>query len=385
VPPVSSPIHIEAGLAVRIGGQRVPLTPSQGLRLAERLIRVSTRKMMAEEAVRPLRRTRMPRCRAALAALFLAVVVALANGGGAVAQVGGNIAGGGGIVTSGTAILKGNGSGGVTNATSGTDYAPAPSGAAILKGNGSGGFVAAVAQTDYAPVCTPNVQVLISGTSLTTPTCGGNLPLYAELEMKGGGGGGVGGGSGSSGATNGGPTTLTPSGQSTITTGGGVASGGTGGAVTNCPATAQGIAGGTGSAGGTSVSGSVQVSGGGGAGANAGGGGSAGGVGGAAASQFRRRGRWRRSHILRQQQCRHWRLRGRQVRRYPLRHQHPGQLRLRHRCGWFRRCRWHERNRRRRWRRRLHPPDLQMVLSYARHGAGPVVRRTRPEARLLVW
>lgn len=42
--------------------------------------------------------------------------------------------------TSGTSILKGNGSGGFSNATSGTDYAPATSGTSILYGNGSGGF-----------------------------------------------------------------------------------------------------------------------------------------------------------------------------------------------------------------------------------------------------
>lgn len=39
--------------------------------------------------------------------------------------------------TSGSAILKGNGSGGFSNAVSGTDYAPATSGSAILKGSGS--------------------------------------------------------------------------------------------------------------------------------------------------------------------------------------------------------------------------------------------------------
>lgn len=42
--------------------------------------------------------------------------------------------------TSGSSILKGNGSGGFSNATSGTDYAPATSGTSALKGNGSGGF-----------------------------------------------------------------------------------------------------------------------------------------------------------------------------------------------------------------------------------------------------
>lgn len=53
--------------------------------------------------------------------------------------------------TSGSAILKGNGSGGFSNASSGTDYAPATSGSAILKGNGSGGFSSASSGTDYAP------------------------------------------------------------------------------------------------------------------------------------------------------------------------------------------------------------------------------------------
>jgi len=52
-------------------------------------------------------------------------------------------------VTSGTSILKGNGSGGFSNAVSGTDYAPATSGTSILKGNGSGGFSNASAGTDY--------------------------------------------------------------------------------------------------------------------------------------------------------------------------------------------------------------------------------------------
>lgn len=57
--------------------------------------------------------------------------------------------------TSGSSILKGNGSGGFSNAASGTDYAPATSGSAILKGNGSGGFSNATANTDYAPVADP--------------------------------------------------------------------------------------------------------------------------------------------------------------------------------------------------------------------------------------
>ena len=53
--------------------------------------------------------------------------------------------------TTGTSILKGSGTGGFSNAVSGTDYAPATSGTSILKGNGSGGFSNATSGTDYAP------------------------------------------------------------------------------------------------------------------------------------------------------------------------------------------------------------------------------------------
>ena len=53
--------------------------------------------------------------------------------------------------TSGTSILKGSGTGGFSNAAAGTDYAPATSGSAILKGNGAGGFSSAASGTDYAP------------------------------------------------------------------------------------------------------------------------------------------------------------------------------------------------------------------------------------------
>ena len=42
--------------------------------------------------------------------------------------------------TTGTSILKGNGTGGFNNAIAGTDFAPATSGNAILYGNGAGGF-----------------------------------------------------------------------------------------------------------------------------------------------------------------------------------------------------------------------------------------------------
>ena len=53
--------------------------------------------------------------------------------------------------TSGNSILKGNGAGAFANAASGTDYAPPTNGSAILKGNGSGGFAGATSGIDYAP------------------------------------------------------------------------------------------------------------------------------------------------------------------------------------------------------------------------------------------
>lgn len=74
--------------------------------------------------------------------------------------------------TSGTSILKGNGSGGFSNAASGTDYAPATSGTGILRGDGSGGFTSGAAfanltdftaWTDYAATTT-----IVGLTSLTT-------------------------------------------------------------------------------------------------------------------------------------------------------------------------------------------------------------------------
>ena len=52
------------------------------------------------------------------------------------------------LSTSITGILKGS-SGALTAATPGVDYAPATSGTSILKGNGSGGFANATAGTDY--------------------------------------------------------------------------------------------------------------------------------------------------------------------------------------------------------------------------------------------
>lgn len=80
--------------------------------------------------------------------------------------------------TSGSAIQKADGSGGLTAAVSGTDYAPATSGSAILKGNGSGGFSNAAAGTDYAAATTgTNSQLLANNGSggFTNVTIGSGL------------------------------------------------------------------------------------------------------------------------------------------------------------------------------------------------------------------
>lgn len=56
-----------------------------------------------------------------------------------------------GGLTSGTSLLKGDGSTGISNATAGTDYLAPPSGTSILKANSGGALANAVAGTDYAP------------------------------------------------------------------------------------------------------------------------------------------------------------------------------------------------------------------------------------------
>lgn len=65
-------------------------------------------------------------------------------------------------------LLKGDGTGGVTAATSSTDYAPATSGAGVLKGNGTGGFSAAVAGTDYLAPAAIGVTVQAYDADLTS-------------------------------------------------------------------------------------------------------------------------------------------------------------------------------------------------------------------------
>jgi hypothetical protein len=61
-----------------------------------------------------------------------------------------------GLITVGTSILKGSGSGGISNATAGTDYCAATTGSSVLKG-ASGNTTAATAGTDYvAPATATN-------------------------------------------------------------------------------------------------------------------------------------------------------------------------------------------------------------------------------------
>lgn len=65
-------------------------------------------------------------------------------------------------------------SGVLGTATSGTDYAPATSGSAILKGNGSGGFSSATAGMDYYNPGGTDVAIADGGTGQSTATAGFN-------------------------------------------------------------------------------------------------------------------------------------------------------------------------------------------------------------------
>lgn len=76
-----------------------------------------------------------------------------------------------------TGVLKAT-SGVIAAAVSGTDYAPATSGTSVLKGNGSGGFSAAVAGTDYASLSFTTIAV--SGQSnVVADSAGDTLTLAA--------------------------------------------------------------------------------------------------------------------------------------------------------------------------------------------------------------
>ena len=52
------PIQLLPDLRVAIGRDRVAITPREGLRFAEKLIRASTRRMVEEEAAAPVRKPR---------------------------------------------------------------------------------------------------------------------------------------------------------------------------------------------------------------------------------------------------------------------------------------------------------------------------------------
>ena len=127
------------------------------------------------------------------------------GGGGTVTSVGltmptGFSVSGSPITTSGTlavtttlsGVLKGTGSG-ITAAVSGTDYAPATSGSSILKGNGSGGFSSAVSGTDYAPATSGSSILYGNGSGgFSNVTIGSGLSFSTgTLSATGGGGGTV--------------------------------------------------------------------------------------------------------------------------------------------------------------------------------------------------
>lgn len=106
-----------------------------------------------------------------------------AQGGNVNPSGGGGGGGGTGCNTTGTAILKGDGSGGCANALSGTDYAPATSGTAILKGNGSGAFANAAAGTDYqAPIAGNTLGANNFATSINSSgTLSGAQPAFTNI------------------------------------------------------------------------------------------------------------------------------------------------------------------------------------------------------------
>jgi len=97
-----------------------------------------------------------------------------------------------------TGLLKAS-TGVIAAAVSGTDYAPATSGSAILKGNGSGGFSNAAAGTDYAAATTGTSSELLGSNGsggFSNVTVGSGLSYSAgTLSATGGGGGGTPGGS----------------------------------------------------------------------------------------------------------------------------------------------------------------------------------------------
>ena len=95
------------------------------------------------------------------------------------------------LATSVTGVLKGNGTA-ISAAVSGTDYAPATSGTSILKANGSGGFANAVVGTDYAPATTGTSILYGNGSGGFSPvTIGSGLTFAAGTLSSVSGGGGT--------------------------------------------------------------------------------------------------------------------------------------------------------------------------------------------------
>lgn len=82
-----------------------------------------------------------------------------------------------------TGLLKGNGTA-ISAAVSGTDYAPATSGTSILKGNGSGGFSNASAGTDYEVPLTFSTGLTRSVNTITVNTTQ-NIAKLSNLTTNG--------------------------------------------------------------------------------------------------------------------------------------------------------------------------------------------------------
>lgn len=87
------------------------------------------------------------------------------------------------LTTTITGLLKGNGTA-ISAAVSGTDYAPATSGTSILKGNGSGGFSNASAGTDYEVPLTFSTG-LTRTTNTVTVNTSQNIATLSNLTSNG--------------------------------------------------------------------------------------------------------------------------------------------------------------------------------------------------------
>lgn len=88
--------------------------------------------------------------------------------------------------TSGSSVLKADGSGGFSNAVSGTDYAPATATTSALRGNGAGGFTAATLNDVGAPTANYGMGGFTL-TGLPTPTATGQAATkdYVDALFQG--------------------------------------------------------------------------------------------------------------------------------------------------------------------------------------------------------